>query len=126
MLGFWSSAQIYVAADATRMGVSPLSTIGLFLADLDRRLGHSLFGDQENTSRRFRVGVIAAVVTILAFWLFVHYAPIEQDNNRVHSIGIGGEVGIVMMFNVWGIISAQTTRKSFRGPWLARLQQMRR
>src|SRR2546427_12795866 len=30
-VGFWYWAQIYVAADAQRMGVSPLSTIGLFL-----------------------------------------------------------------------------------------------
>ncbi len=30
-MGFWYWAQIYVAADAHRMGVSPGSTIGLFL-----------------------------------------------------------------------------------------------
>jgi hypothetical protein len=30
-LGFWYWAQVYVGPDATRMGVSPLSTIGLFL-----------------------------------------------------------------------------------------------
>jgi uncharacterized membrane protein len=34
----------------------------------------------------------------------VNYTPVGQDDNHVLSIGIGGGFGIVMLFNVWGII----------------------
>ena len=39
-----------------------------------------------------------------AGWLFVQYTPVGGDDNHVLSIGIGGGLEIVMMFNVWGSI----------------------
>ena len=34
----------------------------------------------------------------------MNYTPVGQDDNHVLSIGIGGGFGIIMLFNVWGII----------------------
>jgi uncharacterized membrane protein len=34
----------------------------------------------------------------------VHYTPVGSEDNHVLGIGIGGGLGVVMMFNVWGII----------------------
>ena len=103
-VGFWYWSQIYVAADANRMGVSPASTIGLFLliwivtwailAGVIIKMkpsGYVLFA-------------ITAVLVILAGWVFVNHTPVGQDDNHVLSIGVGGGLGIVMLFNVWGII----------------------
>jgi uncharacterized membrane protein len=50
------------------------------------------------------LGAITAVVVIAAGWLFVNYTPVGQDDNHVLSIGIGGGMGFIMLFNVWGII----------------------
>ena len=50
------------------------------------------------------LGVIVAVVAIAGAWLFVNYTPVGQDDNHVLSIGVGGGFGIIMLFNVWGII----------------------
>ena len=51
--------------------------------------------------------VLGAITTILVYaagWLFVNYTPVGGDDNHVISIGVGGGMGIVMLFNVWGII----------------------
>jgi uncharacterized membrane protein len=45
-----------------------------------------------------------AVLVYAAGWVFVHYTPVGGDDNHVLCIGIGGGFGIVMLFNVWGII----------------------
>lgn len=50
------------------------------------------------------LGVITALLVVLASWLFCRFTPLGADDNRVLSIGIGGGLGIVMLFNVWGII----------------------
>src|SRR5439155_17582752 len=39
-----------------------------------------------------------------AAWWFVNHTPIGGDDNHVLSIGVGGGMGFVMLFNVWGII----------------------
>jgi uncharacterized membrane protein len=102
-VGFWYWAQIYVAADAQRMGVSPLSTIGLFLLIWIAAWG-ILYFVVSRTPSGYVVGAVVAVVVTLAAWLFVQYTPVGQDDNHVLSIGIGGGFGFIMLFNVWGII----------------------
>jgi uncharacterized membrane protein len=101
--GFWYWAQVFVAADAHRMGVSPLSTIGLFLL-IWIAAWAILFFMISKTPSGYVLGLVTAVVVIAAAWLFVTYTPVGQDDNHVLSIGIGGGFGIVMLFNVWGII----------------------
>ena len=102
-VGFWYWAQIYVAADAQRMGVSPLSTIGLFLLIWIASWG-ILYFVISRTPSGYVVGAAVTIVVVLAAWLFVHFTPVGQDDNHVLSIGIGGGFGFIMLFNVWGII----------------------
>jgi len=102
-VGFWYWAQIYVAADATRMGVSGGSTIGLFLLIWIGAWG-ILFFVISRAPSGYVLGAITAVVVIVAGWLFVNFTPVGQDDNHVLSIGIGGGFGFIMLFNVWGII----------------------
>ena len=102
-VGFWYWAQIYVAADATRMGVSGGSTIGLFLL-IWIGAWAILFFVISRAPSGYVLGAITAVVVILAGWLFVNFTPVGQDDNHVLSIGIGGGLGFIMLFNVWGII----------------------
>ena len=101
--GFWYWAQIYVTAAATRMGVSPWSTIGLFLLIWIVAWG-ILSLVISKTPSGYVVGAITTVVVIAASWLFVTYTPVGKDDNHVLSIGVGGGFGIIMLFNVWGII----------------------
>jgi uncharacterized membrane protein len=103
-VGFWYWTQIYVAADATRMGVSQLSTIGLFLLVWIGAWAILFLAIRKMAPSGYVLGIITTVVVIAAAWLFVHYTPVGQDDNHVLSIGIGGGFGFVMLFNVWGII----------------------
>ncbi len=73
-VGFWYWAQIYVAADATRMGVSGGSTIGLFLLIWIGAWG-ILFFVISRAPSGYVLGAITAVVVILAGWLFVNFTP---------------------------------------------------
>jgi len=101
--GFWYWAQIYVAADAKRMGVSPWSTVGLFLLIWIVAWG-ILSVVISKAPSGYVLGAITTVVVIAAAWLFVNFTPVGQDDNHVLSIGVGGGFGIIMLFNVWGII----------------------
>lgn len=101
--GFWYWSQIYVAADAKRMGVSPWSTIGLFLL-IWIVAWFILSLVIAKTPSGYVVGAITTVVCILAAWLFVNFTPVGKDDNHVLAIGVGGGFGIIMLFNVWGII----------------------
>jgi uncharacterized membrane protein len=101
--GFWYWQQIYVTADAARMGVSPWSTIGLFLLIWIVAWGILYFVISKAPSG-YVLGAITAVVVIAAGWLFVNYTPVGKDDNHVLSIGVGGGMGIIMLFNVWGVI----------------------
>lgn len=101
--GFWYWAQIYVAADAARMETSPWSTIGLFLLIWIVSWGILYFVISKAPSG-YVLGTVTAIVVIAAGCLFVNYTPVGGDDNHVLSIGVGGGFGIIMLFNVWGII----------------------
>src|SRR4029077_10828185 len=102
-IGFWYWGQIYVGPDADRMGVSPLSTLGLFWLVWIAAWAILFFVIKKAPSG-YVLGAITTVVVIAAAWLFLTYTPVGQDDNHVLSIGVGGGFGIVMLFNVWGII----------------------
>jgi len=61
------------------------------------------------------VGVVTAIVVVIAAWLFVKFTPVGQDDNHVLSIGIGGGFGIIMLMNVWGIIW-RNNKRIFKEP----------
>ena len=112
-VGFWYWSQIYVAADARRMGVTPGSTIGFFLLIWIVTWGILYFVISRAPSG-YLLGTITAIAVTAAAWLFVNYTPVGQDDNHVLSIGIGGGFGIIMLFNVWGIIW-RNNKKIIRG-----------
>jgi uncharacterized membrane protein len=103
LAGFWYWAQIYVAADAERMGTSPWGAIGLFLLIWVVTWG-ILYSVISKTPSGYVLGAVVTVLVILAGVLFVNLTPVGQDDNHVLSIGIGGGLGIIMLLNVWGII----------------------
>ena len=103
-LGFWYWGQFYVGPDAHREGGSELATIGFFLL-LWIAVWFVLFMViKKITPSGYVLGTITAILCVAAAWLFVNYTPVGRDDNHVLSIGVGGGFGIVMLFNVWGII----------------------
>jgi uncharacterized membrane protein len=101
-VGFWYWSQVYVAADAHRMGVSAGSTIGLFLL-IWIAASMILYFVISKTPSGYVLGLVTAVL-VMPRLAFVTYTPVGQDDNHVLSIGIGGGMGFIMLFNVWGII----------------------
>ena len=102
--GFWYWAQFYVAADAQRQGMNAGSTIGFFLLLWIGVWAILFLVIKKITPSGYVLGVITAVLVYAAGWLFVNRTPVGGDDIHVVSIGVGGGMGIVMLFNVWGII----------------------
>jgi uncharacterized membrane protein len=50
------------------------------------------------------IGIIYAIVVIVAAWVFLSINDQGWQSSRLLSIGIGGGIGWVMMLNVWGVI----------------------
>ena len=102
-LGFWYWGQFLVAPDAEREGRSGGSTQGLFLL-IWIVVFWILYFVIKKVPNGYVLGVITAILVYAAGWLFVHRTPVGGDDNHVLCIGVGGGLGIVMLFNVWGII----------------------
>ena len=103
-VGFWYWGQFLVAPDAQRDGGSGGETQGLFLLIWLAVFFILFFVIKKITPNGYVLGVLVAVLVYAAGWLFVHYTPVGRDDNHVLAIGVGGGMGIVMLFNVWGII----------------------
>src|SRR5438105_13374148 len=76
-VGFWYWAQIYVAADAARMGVSPGSTVLLFLLIWIVSWG-VLYFVVLKTPPGDVIGVVTAIVVVIADCLFVKFIHVVQ------------------------------------------------
>lgn len=103
-VGFWYWAQFYVGPDAERQGGGASATIGFFLL-----LWIVVWFTQFMLIKRmapsgYLLGTVVTILVYAAGWLFVRRTPVGGDDNHVLCIGIGGGMGIVMLFNVWGII----------------------
>lgn len=101
-LGIWGQA--YVGPDAERAGCGAGSTIGLFLLLWIVTWAILFFLIKKAAPSGYILGVITAILVYAAGWIFVHYTPVGGEDNHVLCIGVGGGFGIVMLFNVWGII----------------------
>ena len=102
-VGFWYWGQVYVAADAHNSGGSAGATVGLFLL-VWIAASMIIFGIVSRTPNPWLLAVIVAMLVGVAGWVFVNYTQVGGDDNHVLSIGIGGGIGFIMLFNVWGII----------------------
>lgn len=103
-LGFWYWGQFLVGPDARLQGGGGGSTVGLFLLIWIVTFWLLYFVIKFWTPNGYILGVITAILVYAAGWLFVHYTPVGGEDNHVLCIGIGGGLGVVMLFNVWGII----------------------
>jgi uncharacterized membrane protein len=103
-LGFWYWGQFYVGPDARREGGSAGATQGFFLLLWVAVWAILFFLIKKAAPNGYVLGTVTTILCIAAGWLFVNYTPVGRDDNHVLSIGVGGGFGIVMLFNVWGII----------------------
>jgi uncharacterized membrane protein len=103
-IGFWYWAQFLVSPDAHRDGGSAGETMGLFWLLWIGVWAILFFVIKKVSPSGYVLGALTAIVVYAAGWLFVHYTPVGADDNHVLAIGIGGGMGVVMLFNVWGII----------------------
>src|SRR5579864_3642603 len=103
-VGLWYWGDFYVAADAERQGGGAGGTVGLFLLLWIGTWAILFFLIKKVTPSGYVLGVVTTILVYAAGWIFVHYTPAGGDDIHVLAIGIGGGMGIVMLFNVWGII----------------------
>jgi uncharacterized membrane protein len=114
LVGLTIWGQAYVGPDARRQGVSEATLWGLFFL-LWIGVWFILFMIiKKVTPSGYVLGVITAILVYAAGWIFVNYTPVGGDDNHVISIGVGGGMGILMLFNVWGIIWP-SNKKIIRG-----------
>ena len=123
--GMWYWGQFLVAPDAQRQGVGQGSTFGLFLLLWIGVWLILFFVIKKMIPSGYILGAITAVLVYAAAWVFVNYTPVGGDDNHVLAIGVGGGMGIVMLFNVWGIIWPNN-KKIIRERSQARLLRTRR
>jgi len=103
-VGLWYWGDAYVAADAKRDGGSAGATVGLFFLLWLAVFFILFFVIKKITPSGYVLGAITAILVYAAGWIFVNHTPVGADDNHVLCIGVGGGFGIVMLFNVWGII----------------------
>jgi len=102
--GLWYWGQFLVAPDAAREGRGQGPTFGLFLLLWIGVFFILFLVIKKMTPNGYVLGVITTILVYAAGWIFVHHTPVGADDNHVLCIGVGGGFGIVMLFNVWGII----------------------
>ena len=102
-IGFWYWGEVYVAADARLNGGSAGATVGLFLLVWIAAWWIFYFFVKKAPNPWLLI-VVTIVLVYAAGWIFVTQTPVGRDDNHVLSIGVGGGIGIFMLFNVWGII----------------------
>jgi uncharacterized membrane protein len=101
-LALWG--QGYIGPDAERQGGGGGKAIGFFLLLWIVTFFIIYFVIKKAAPSGYLLGIVVTILVYAAGWLFVHYTPVGGDDNHVLCIGVGGGLGIVMMFNVWGII----------------------
>jgi uncharacterized membrane protein len=103
-VGMWYWGQFLVGPDAKLENKSSGPTQGFFLL-LWIAVWFILFlMIKKMAPSGYVLGLVTTILCIAAGWLFVNYTPVGQSDNHVLCIGVGGGFGIVMLFNVWGII----------------------
>ncbi len=103
-VGFWYWGEFLVGPDADRLGGGGGKTIGFFLLLWILTWAVQYLVIKFVTPSGYILGAITTIVVYAAGWIFVHSTPVGGDDNHVLCIGIGGGMGIVMLFNVWGVI----------------------
>ena len=103
-IGLWYWGQFLVAPDAERQGVGQGGIFGLFFLLWIGVWAILFFVIKKIAPSGYVLGVLTAILVYAAGYIFVNHTPVGGDDNHVLAIGVGGGMGIVMLFNVWGII----------------------
>jgi uncharacterized membrane protein len=103
-LGLWYWGDFLVGADAKRDGGSAGATVGLFFLLWIGTFFILFLVIKKLAPNGYVLGALVAILVYAAGWVFVNHTPVGGDDNHVLCIGVGGGLGIVMLFNVWGII----------------------
>jgi uncharacterized membrane protein len=103
-VGLWYWGQFLVAPDAVREGRSQAGIFGLFFLLWIGVFFILFLVIKKITPNGYVLGAITTILAYAAGWIFVNHTPVGGDDNHVLCIGVGGGFGIVMLFNVWGII----------------------
>src|SRR5947209_3349700 len=101
-LAYWG--QYYIAVDAQREGRSAGGAFGLFFLLWIRTWLILYLVIKKWTPSGYILGVITTILVYIAGWFFVNRTPVGGEDIHVLAIGVGGGMGIVMLFNVWGVI----------------------
>jgi uncharacterized membrane protein len=101
-LAMWGQA--YVGPDAERQGGGAGKAFGLFFLLWIGVFFILFLVIKKMTPNGYILGILTLILVYAAGWIFVNKTPVGGDDNHVLCIGVGGGLGIVMLFNVWGII----------------------
>jgi uncharacterized membrane protein len=104
LIGFAYWGNFYVAVDAQRDGGSAGATVGLFLLLWTGVWLILFFLIKKAMPSGYVLGIATAILVYAAGWIFVNKTPVGGDDIHVLAIGVGGGLGWMMLFNVWGII----------------------
>jgi uncharacterized membrane protein len=103
-LAYWGSI---VGSDARNAGATPTVPLVSFLLvwTLTWAIMYALLlpGKGILDQGRF-LAILYVIIVAHSAHLYLHWNSQGWESNRLLSIGIGGGIGWIMMFNVWGII----------------------
>jgi uncharacterized membrane protein len=103
-LAYWGSI---VGSDARNAGTAPTAPLVSFLVvwTLTWAIMYALLLPGKGIlDKGWFLAVLYLVIVAHSAHLFLHWNHQGWESNRLLSIGIGGGIGWIMMFNVWGII----------------------
>jgi len=103
-LAYWGSI---VGSDARHAGAAPTTPLVSFLVvwSLTWALMYALLIPGKGLlDKGWFLAILYFVIVAHSAHLFLHVNAHGWESNRLLAIGIGGGIGWMMMFNVWGII----------------------
>jgi uncharacterized membrane protein len=103
-LGLWYWGDFLVGPDAKLQGGGAGATVGLFFLLWIGAWAILFFVIKKLNPNGYALGIVTTILVYAAGWLFVKYTPVGAEDNHVLCIGVGGGMGILMLFNVWGIV----------------------
>lgn len=104
LIGFAYWGNFYVAPDSQRDGGSAGAAVGLFVLLWTGVWFILFFLIKKAAPNGYMLGIVTAILVYAAGWIFVNKTPVGGDDMHVIAIGVGGGLGWMMLFNVWGII----------------------
>ena len=103
-LAYWGSI---VGSDARNAGAAPTTPLVSFLViwTVTWAIMYALLLPGKGIlDKGWFLAILYIVIVAHSAHLFLHLNSQGWESNRLLSIGIGGGIGWIMMFNVWGII----------------------